>query len=184
MTIKCSFKRALDSQLAILFRFLKIDTEIKGKNLGFDKKTDFIYEIGLFPKSSIQRLSLIRNKIEHEFKKPNIEEMNVFYDLAYAFIIVIEKTISLMNHMSIMQFTLTDTNTNNDYGQFVIGYNQEEISVFIKWRKNNNRHTFSVSFKDDLNTFKNAFSLLLLIQQNYSFHNSEYTINEIKKMVI
>lgn len=56
------------------------------------KKLNFLKDAGIIEANSIARLNQIRNKLEHEYKIPDIVEIEVYYDLACAFITVLEAT--------------------------------------------------------------------------------------------
>ena len=55
-----------------------------------DQKLGFVASLGLFSSVSLIRLVSMRNKIEHEFYVPQISDLNIFFDLTFAFIIIAE----------------------------------------------------------------------------------------------
>jgi hypothetical protein len=184
INIISNLKRAFDCELDIFFDFLKINDLIKERNLGLNTRIGFIHQIGLFPKRSIVHIETIRNKIEHEFKKPEIYELEVYYDLVYAFILVIEKQIALFMSMSEIEHTLGSYFQNEEYGVFRIGYNYEKMEIYVKYRKESEgiKSRYSISIKKSVEEFIKAFRLFILIQQNECKVNDEFTINEIMKI--
>ncbi|HDR8171058.1 TPA: hypothetical protein QC096_002228 [Bacillus thuringiensis] len=93
-------KRAVDCQFDLFLYHLNLYELIKEKNLKFDKKLNFLKDIGIFESTSISRLNSIRNKMEHHYKIPDIVEIEVYFDLVNAFISIIESnlTLFLINH--------------------------------------------------------------------------------------
>ncbi|MFB4367220.1 hypothetical protein [Bacillus sp. LR_6] len=85
-------KRAIDCQLDVFLSQLSLYNLIKEQNLKFEKKLNFLKDAGIIEANSIARLNQIRNKLEHEYKIPDIVEIEVYYDLACAFITVLEAT--------------------------------------------------------------------------------------------
>ncbi|TYR72699.1 hypothetical protein FZC79_22000 [Rossellomorea vietnamensis] len=88
-------KRALDCQLDSFFHHFGLYSIVRKNNLKFDKKMDFLKDIGVIESASLSRLNRIRNKMEHDYKIPDIQEIEVYYDLVVAFISVIESTITM-----------------------------------------------------------------------------------------
>ncbi|PGS18932.1 hypothetical protein COC59_29880 [Bacillus cereus] len=93
-------KRAVDCQFDLFLYHLNLYELIKEKNLKFDKKLNFLKDIGIFESTSISRLNTIRNKMEHDYKIPDILEIEVYFDLVSAFISIIESNLNifLFNH--------------------------------------------------------------------------------------
>lgn len=90
-------KRALDCQLDIFLYHLNLYDLVKDKNLKFDKKLNFLKDIGVFESTSLSRLNYMRNKMEHNYKTPEIEEIEVYYDLVTAFILVLESIVTIFS---------------------------------------------------------------------------------------
>ena len=72
-----NLKRALDCEMDMFFESINIKRIFDKKNLKFENKTKFLADIGLFPIRTINKLNFMRNKLEHEYKIPEI------YDLHY-----------------------------------------------------------------------------------------------------
>ncbi len=51
------------------------------RGLHLHGKLILLTELGLLRSSSARRLNLIRNKIEHEYARPDIHDLDAFYDL-------------------------------------------------------------------------------------------------------
>ncbi|MFP3358006.1 hypothetical protein R0K17_11670 [Planococcus sp. SIMBA_143] len=86
-------KRALDCQMDIFFYAFGLHEYIKRKNLGINTKLEFFKELGLINSRVIERFNIIRNRIEHNYKIPEINEVEVYYDLINSIISNIDKVI-------------------------------------------------------------------------------------------
>ncbi|MBM6855873.1 hypothetical protein H6B11_17400 [Mediterraneibacter glycyrrhizinilyticus] len=64
-----NLKRALDCEMDMFFESISLKSIFDKKNLKFEKKTQFLAEIGLFPIRTINKLNSMRNKMEHDKKK-------------------------------------------------------------------------------------------------------------------
>ena len=54
------------------------------------RKLEFVGAAGIVPARSLAKLNARRNRIEHEYANPDIEELEVYFDLAISFIHTIE----------------------------------------------------------------------------------------------
>ncbi|MFD2628743.1 hypothetical protein [Oceanobacillus kapialis] len=104
--LNCVFhlKRAVDCQLDVFLYQLKLYDIVKDSNLGFERKLDFIKDIGIIESSSLARLNRLRNKMEHHYKYPDILEIQVYYDLVNAVVSLIESNI--VTFLSTVQLNL------------------------------------------------------------------------------
>ena len=85
-------KRAVNCQLDVFLSQLSLDHLLKDKSLKMETKLNFIKNAGIIEANSIARLNQIRNKLEHKYMIPEINEIEVYYDLVYAFITLLEST--------------------------------------------------------------------------------------------
>ncbi len=67
-----NLKRALDCEMDMFFESINIKRIFDKKNLKFENKTKFLADIGLFPIRTINKLNFMRNKLEHEYKIPEM----------------------------------------------------------------------------------------------------------------
>lgn len=90
-------KRAIDCELDKFLYAINISELISKNNLGFDVKLKCIEQTGMFSSKSLQLLNKMRNKMEHEYSVPPIEDLQVHYELCNAFILVVESYISILS---------------------------------------------------------------------------------------
>lgn len=81
-------KRAIECQLDLLFHVMGIRLSRTERNVPF--KLSLVERMGIVRSSSLARLNTIRNKAEHEFRKPNVRNLQVYFDLAYAFVTAVD----------------------------------------------------------------------------------------------
>jgi hypothetical protein len=90
-----NLKRAIDCSLDGFFASLGILKKLKSikierRKVSISDKLSFIGEIADFTPKSINRLNKVRNELEHDYKRPRVLDMEVYYDLVFALIIVNE----------------------------------------------------------------------------------------------
>ncbi|MBU0541672.1 MAG: hypothetical protein KKC58_04665 [Gammaproteobacteria bacterium] len=95
-----NLKRAVDCQLDYLLCTLNLDEFYRNKRLGIDRKLGLLKRAGIFRSRSIEKLNALRNRLEHHYEKPKIEDVEVYYDLVAAFVSVLESVIPLAGFQS------------------------------------------------------------------------------------
>lgn len=91
-----NLKRALDCEIDMFFECINLKRIFDKKNLKFEKKTQFLADIGLFPIRSINKLNLMRNKLEHEYKTPEISDLHTYYELVWSVVKIVDLYIELL----------------------------------------------------------------------------------------
>lgn len=104
-----NLKRAMDCQLDTFLHVFNLHYAINKRNLKFETKLEFLKECGVFNSRSLVRLNTVRNKMEHEYKRPKIEDIEVYYDLVVSFISVLERTMLLLHAHGEMYFAFNAT---------------------------------------------------------------------------
>lgn len=97
-------RRAIDCQLDTCLYILKINL-FKKKNLSIGHKLQFFKEAGVFNSYSLNRFNKVRNKMEHDYRIPNVEDIEVYFDLVSAFVLVLQSMINSLNTTSKIYFT-------------------------------------------------------------------------------
>lgn len=182
-----NLKRAMDCQLDTFFYSFNLSKIFNDRNLKFEKKLDFLNAAGIFSPRSLARLNTIRNKMEHEYQIPKINEIEIYYDLVTAFVYVLENIALNINNE--MYFSL-----NEEYvvqGTFKITYSYDEQSIKIGWMITKDGTTFdkeeleaSILDKGGFVDFALFFRILLLVYQSEGIASPNYILNELKKNII
>lgn len=184
-------KRALDCQLDTFLHVYNLFNLFNKKNLKVDKKLNFIKEIGVFNSRSLSRLNTIRNKVEHRYEIPKIQDLEVYYDLISAFIALLQSTINLdydklefsllkseyeriVNYDDILKLSKT-----NSIGYFTIEYLFGVPSIHVFWTMNDKSEDLVSDATKDYNEFAFFFKVFLLLRQRDSFASDRYILSQL-----
>lgn len=103
-----NLKRAIDCQLDYILVVLNLDKLYREKRLGVDRKLGFLKKAGIFRSRSIEKLNVFRNRLEHHYEVPDIEDVEVYFDLVSAFVNVVEATIPALGWSASQEMRLED----------------------------------------------------------------------------
>jgi hypothetical protein len=193
-----NLKRALDSQIECFLFCYGISNYSKKKNLSSPQKLQFISDIGIFSSRTIERFINLRNKIEHEFKKPLVADIEALYDLVVAFVALLKNSINA--------YSLTDPEFyiyNSDdllVGDFYCSYIKDPLKItyeYMIFNKPSGEDLHSLSAEesqkiiansqqvtleasiDELDAFTYFFRCLLILMSHDSYSNWEHVKNKI-----
>ncbi|BEU04303.1 hypothetical protein OAG1_31030 [Agarivorans sp. OAG1] len=105
-----NLKRAMDCELDTLMSVLGLDDLYRKKRLGVDKKLGFLERSGVFKASSLDRINKLRNRLEHHYETPSIEDVQVYFDLVTAFISIGDSFLYKLRSISEVNFSYLDYN--------------------------------------------------------------------------
>lgn len=184
-------KRALDCELDTFLHVYNLLDLFNKHNLKMDKKLNFIKEMGVFNSRSLTRLNTIRNKVEHRYEIPKIQDIEVYYDLVSAFIALLQSTINInyerqdfslikSEHNRIIDLDiieeLIDTNS---VGNFTIEYLFDVPSIHAYWTINNKSEDLVSDATKDYDEFAFFFKVSLLLYQRNSFASDHYILSQL-----
>lgn len=169
-----NLKRALDCQIECFLESWSIRAHFSKKNLGLDTKLSFLAEAGLFSSRTIHRFSKMRNRFEHEFHKPEVQDLEALYDLVTAFVAILQ-SVMMSGFMEMHEFEIVDTN-------------EESIGLFVlEYEPDSNKFTAELNIKTptpreetvsaDLSTpadFAYFFRVLYLLNHMNSYSSLEH----------
>jgi len=140
------------------------------RNLKFEKKIEFLGAAGVFNARSLSRLNSIRNRMEHKFEIPDIDDIEVYYDLAVAFVTVLQRTL-VFSLITLLKTEIWDAD--KKIGIFYMEYTLEKPSISAYWKIGEVTENLIADMKDP---FEFAFFLkvLLLLFQQESFTSNQY----------
>lgn len=121
-----NLKRALDCQMECFLESWNIRKNFRKKNLGLDKKLSFLAEAGLFTSRTIHRFSKIRNKFEHEFQKPEVQDLEALFDLVTAFVAILQNAM-MSGFLETHEMEIFDENEER-LGGFYFEYDTESTT--------------------------------------------------------
>ena len=183
-------KRAVDCQLDTCLYILKLLDLCKEKNLGLNSKLDFFKQAGVFNSFSLDRFNKVRNKMEHEYNVPDIEDIEAYFDLVTAFVSVLESMIMSLKIASELSLTHEELDKET-ITTFDIYYNfmdTPEISYRISknekiYDASMSEHTYEEAFvtvtPKEIKEFPYFLKVLLLLARQDSFANNKYIIQNI-----
>lgn len=181
-----NLKRALDCEMDIFFESINIKRVFDNKNLKFEKKTQFLANIGLFPIQTINKLNLVRNKLEHDYKIPAISDLRSYYELVLSVVKIINLYLELFFLHG--EIALVFNIQKNKY-YFTIGYDVKQRAFAFEitdWTdgKAGKKKRLKVSLKDKrgADDFIKAFNIFLLSIQYFNYGNLNLYKNRVKKL--
>lgn len=130
MSCVANLKRALECQIDCFLHVWGLSTAVGKKNLGLDVKLRFLTEAGIFTSRTIQRFTVIRNRIEHDYKKPLISDLEALFDLVTAFVSILHNVMVLRSNDNI-GFQILDNDER--IGFFHIGFNEPKPTFKAEW---------------------------------------------------
>lgn len=181
-----NLKRAIDCQIDIFLFSLNILQIYKKRKLGIDRKLGFIEKCGIFSKFSLSRINTIRNKLEHKYEIPDIEDIYVYFDLVTAFITVLELQLSIGGNNAEIEFLINKYPEDESLEPIVIGglitkYDAQHRSHTISWTKNKDIQNYEANSKnlEELAAFIRLHVLLLNISNTA---HGQYANSQLEKL--
>ena len=126
-----NLKRALDCQLECFLHAWQLRDVTRKRNLGLDKKLKFLADVGVFSSRTITRFSVLRNKLEHDFQRPNVADLEALYDLVTAFVSILQSVI-VMRLSSECEMSIYN-GLGNEIGSFSITYVGIQQCFYVTW---------------------------------------------------
>jgi hypothetical protein len=83
-------KRAVDCQLDTFLHVVGLSKIFAKANLKFEKKLKAIAFSGMFHSNALANLNNKRNDLEHRYSVPDLEDLQVYYELVFGFVEVLE----------------------------------------------------------------------------------------------
>lgn len=105
-----NLKRAMDCELDTLMSVLGLDDFYRKKRLGVDRKLGFLERSGVFKASSLDRINKLRNRLEHHYETPSIEDVQVYFDLVAAFISIGDSFLHKLRSISEVNLCYLESN--------------------------------------------------------------------------
>lgn len=123
-----NLKRAVDCQLDVLLSFLGLDELYRQKRLGVDRKLGFFKAAGVFNARSLEKLNKFRNRLEHHYEIPEVQDVDAYFDVVSAFVTIGENLVS--NLMSTYEVEFCGSTINTGLNSQV-DFNKPSIEVTL-----------------------------------------------------
>lgn len=186
-----NLKRAIDCQIDIFLHALNLLDIYKDRRLGIDKKLGFIEKCGIFSRRSLSRMNTVRNRLEHDYELPDIQDISIYYDLSESFLTVLENQILLGGPDSNILFVIKENTSNPDEelydqkskGRLSSNYDSETCSHTYKWEFYDGGESLeyiaNATNLDELASFIKYHRLLLNI---YNTYHGKYATYQLEKL--
>lgn len=155
-----NLKRAVDCQLDFLLCALNLDWLYREKRLGVDRKLGLLKKAGIFRSRSIEKLNTFRNRLEHHYEVPKIEDVEVYFDLVAAFVNVVEATLPALGFGAHLHMSISSG------GDVLTEFSQEgpKISLHLESHVSNYKNTFEVDLSSSTNVLESLESFAFLLR--------------------
>lgn len=173
-------KRALDCQMDLFLHVFNLYKIFKSKNLGINSKLKFLKDVGILNSRVIDRFTLLRNKIEHFYQIPKIDDLEVYFDLISSLISNIELSIYAMFSHSEVIFKNEKIDVSNEEEWLMIRYHFEN-PPFIEVKLKNHSYEIlgcSVSAKE-YKIFPDFFKILFFLIKKETSTSDREVLNNI-----
>lgn len=153
-------KRALECQIDIFLNAWCLRDYARKQRMQLHAKLEFLKALGLLNARSVTRLNLIRNKVEHDYAKPSIADLDVYYDLVAALIAGLERATVGADTVEVV---VSDGDFNIGYAEAeprIIATLSKRSDVIGRWREH---EKLEISLADDKEHFIQCFRILFLL---------------------
>lgn len=162
-------KRALECQVdAYLhtWNLLEYARNKKKSPRGLPGKLEILASLGLLNARSVHRLNQMRNRMEHEYARPDVNDLDVFYDLVAAIIGILERAMVAVDNMEVSM----PTECNSVYME--VNYSMDGPRIVFELERN--RHQASrvvceMALADNPELFFLCFRILGLLADSISY---------------
>jgi len=169
-------KRAIECELDSFLYAMSLSKFIKPDN--FPTKMEWLGAMGIFTPRSLQRLNTIRNRIEHDYTIPNIQDIELYFDLASTFIHTLEGFLLLIDNNQVLFWADSEKNFEETVFSVSYDYKKALLEYRIGHEKQPEILKFEPSNKDE---FLFAFrSYLLLCRSASDLVDEAYVIKKIQ----
>ncbi|MGG4107977.1 hypothetical protein AAXB25_29220 [Paenibacillus lautus] len=175
-------KRATDCQLDTFLNACNLYELVKKKSLGVDAKLNFLSDIGVFNSRSLKRLNSIRNKMEHYYEIPKIEDIDIYYELVFALVGATQAAIATLGYCGSSLELVTRNNSGEINGGFEISYDSHNTTFSVDWELDSNRSKFSIG-TNNIKEFAYMFRVLILLNQWQTFASDNYITDKLKNEI-
>ena len=153
--------------------------EFSKRNLKFEKKLEFLEAVGIVSARSLARLNSIRNKMEHKYEIPKIGEIEVYYDLALAFVAVLQRV--LMSSLNSEVELIVKDVQGKDIGvlQMKYDFDFDTPSIAASWDIDGMKPDTLMSDMSEPNEFAFFMKVLFLLYQKESFASNQYVAAQL-----
>ncbi|MBV6506254.1 MAG: hypothetical protein ILNGONEN_01827 [Syntrophorhabdaceae bacterium] len=169
-------KRAIECQLDTFLHAYALYDLFKKRNLGLDKKLDFLKEIGVLSSRTLNRFNTLRNKLEHQYEVPKIADIELYFDLASSAVSIIESAI--LYAIDYERIFVTEEYGHPNREVFCIEYDFKVPEIKIMWERSNGREELIASTAD-IEEYAYFFKVFVLLRQRDAIVSDRYVLAKL-----
>lgn len=162
-------KRAAECEMDTFLCVLGLYNPIKKSGIGFDRKLEFFGSIEVYNSRSLNKLNLLRNKIEHEYAIPDVNSLEHYLELVHGFVYALEGALFMLQMSRRMTWNIE---SDSDNVVFIVEYDPTETSVKFEIGKEIFKYPFGTE-NSSLNSFKEALRVYFWIMRLTSLISDE-----------
>lgn len=172
-------RRALDCQIDIFLFVFRLTKITEKRNLGMTSKLTFLKEARIVNSRVLDRFNRLRNIIEHDYKIPEISDIEVYFDLITSFISNIELAIfSITSHCEVI--LAENASIRYEYKQsFVMSYNFNEPAIEYEINKEDGTIIKNKIIPEQINLYAKFFKILYLLIRKHSMISEKSILKEL-----
>lgn len=160
-------KRAVECEADTFFHLLKIR-----RRMNFPQKLEVIERLDLMPSRSIIHLNRVRNRVEHDYAVPEIDDLTVYFDLVAGFVAAMEGAIFMLVSASEMDWHSNERDEQQQL-RFKIEYVTDDAAIIVTMFCGETKSRF-VATADDWDTFIDTLRILFLLIRGAFVVSNEY----------
>lgn len=166
-----NLKRATECEMDTLIHMLGLSKQIKS----FPKKVDFISKAGLISSRSLDKLNKIRNKMEHEYSIPEIDELEAYFDLASGFVHTVEGYLFMLTSHAEQEWEYTQE-PNGVAFRVELSDKPAKITFNIKTNEGYKTLEFGAT---EFDIYQNALRVFFLLCRSTTLISKDYVISKL-----
>lgn len=167
-----NLKRATECEMDTLLHVLGLT----GKYKNFVKKLDFIAQAGLLSPRSLEKLNKIRNKMEHEYAIPDLDELETYFDLASGFVHSLEGYIFMLITHAEQEWCRVDA---MDYRAFGVCLSAEPAEVCFSIYLPEGTKKLNFSIANGYSEYTKALKAFFLISRAIRLVSPDYVVAKL-----
>lgn len=172
-------KRAVECELDTVLYLLGL----RAPKRHFPAKMDFVRVAGLLSNRSLETLNRYRNKVEHDYGAPDGANLDLYYDLAEAFVLALEGYIFMLKESPGIALGFHDYSVPHigvmREPRLTVSVETKDPRIIFELRDNGSRCEIIASGKDFL-FYGEALGVLLLLVRSTSLISLEHVIARLR----
>lgn len=168
-------KRAAECQADTFLHVLSLAKRSQTRN--FPRKMETISKLGLIPSRSLTKLNTVRNKIEHEYAIPAIDDLELYFDLVAGFVAALEGAIFMMSSTLQMDFRPFSADGVTDLA-FSIQYELDKPEIQCEMETKDSSWIYTVT-PNDWDSFVGTLRVYFLLVRYAYIVSSDYVLQHL-----